>query len=203
MTFGEILKELRKKKGLTQVQFAEIFNISKGTIAMWEINRRQPDKDTLSALADYFKVSVDYLLGREEKSPVLMDEVDLDDHYAVPLLGSVVAGIPIEAQENLEGYIYISYRPKEEYFALRVHGESMRNAGIFDGSVVVCHKQETAENGEIVVAMLNGEQTVKRFKLLRNNVVLMPENPDYDPIFVTERDELLILGKVMEVRVKF
>ena len=168
MTFGEILKELRKKKGLTQVQFAEIFNISKGTIAMWEINQRQPDKDTLSALADYFKVSVDYLLGREEKSPVLMDEVDLDDHYAVPLLGSVVAGIPIEAQENLEGYIYISYRPKEEYFA-----------------------------------MLNGEQTVKRFKLLRNNVVLMPENPDYDPIFVTERDELLILGKVMEVRVKF
>ena len=64
MTFGEILKELRKKKGLTQVQFAEIFNISKGTIAMWEINQRQPDKDTLSALADYFKVSVDYLLGR-------------------------------------------------------------------------------------------------------------------------------------------
>ena len=54
MTFGEILKELRKKKGLTQVQFAEIFNISKGTIPMWEINQRQPDKDTLSALADYF-----------------------------------------------------------------------------------------------------------------------------------------------------
>lgn len=186
----------KKSNKMTIAEIAEKAGLPKGTVQnIFAGYVPSPRLDTVQA--------IERALGLNEKRPVLQDEVELDDLYAVPLLGSVVAGIPIEAQENLEGYIYISYRPKEEYFALRVHGESMRNAGIFDGSVVVCHKQETAENGEIVVAMLNGEQTVKRFKLLRNNVVLMPENPDYDPIFVTERDELLILGKVMEVRVKF
>lgn len=192
----ELWRAKKKQLGLTNKEIAEAAQLPLRTVEQVMCGTvRSPRLDTVQA--------IERALGLNEKRPVLQDEVDLDDLYAVPLLGSVVAGIPIEAQENLEGYIYISYRPKEEYFALRVHGESMRNAGIFDGSVVVCHKQETAENGEIVVAMLNGEQTVKRFKLLRNNVVLMPENPDYDPIFVTERDELLILGKVMEVRVKF
>lgn len=192
----DIWRARKKELGLKNKEIAEKANLPLRTVEQVMCGTvKSPRLDTVEA--------IERALGLNEKRPVLMDEVDLDDLYAVPLLGSVVAGIPIEAQENLEGYIYISYRPKEEYFALRVHGESMRNAGIFDGSVVVCHKQETAENGEIVVAMLNGEQTVKRFKLLRNNVVLMPENPDYDPIFVTERDELLILGKVMEVRVKF
>ena len=111
------------------------------------------------------------------------------------------AGVPIEAQQNLEAYIYISHRPAEEYFALRVHGDSMKNVGIFDKSVLVCHKQEVAENGEIVVAMLNGEQTVKRYKVHGNNIFLMPENPDYLPRPVTPTDELLILGKVVEIRV--
>ena len=136
-----------------------------------------------------------------KNAPVIQDEVDLDDNYLVPLLGSVVAGVPIEAQQNIDAYIYISHRPAEEYFALRVHGDSMKNVGIFDKSVLVCHKQETAENGEIVVAMLNGEQTVKRYKVHGNNIFLMPENSDYLPIPVTPTDELLILGKVVEIRV--
>lgn len=90
--------------------------------------------------------------------------------------------------------------PKEEYFALRVHGESMKNAGILDKSILIVHKQETAECNDIVVAMLNREQTVKRFKRYGDNIFLMPENPDFEPIPVTPNDELIILGKVVEVR---
>lgn len=197
------LRELRKAKGLTTTELGKIIGCSNPTITNYELGNRKPDPDTLKKLADYFEVSVDYLLGRKEKSPVLKDEVELNDLYPIPLLGEVVAGVPIEAQENLEGYIYISYRPSEEYFALRVHGDSMKNAGIFNGSVVVCHKQSDAENGEVVVAMLNGEQTVKRFKQIGDSIFLMPENPDFEPIVVAPKDELLILGKVVEVRVTF
>ena len=70
MTTGKLIKELRNSKNLTQAEFAKIFKISNGTIAMWETDKRQPDSDTLKKLADYFGVSVDYLLGREEKKTV-------------------------------------------------------------------------------------------------------------------------------------
>lgn len=200
MTFGERLKELRREKRLTQIQFAEAFQISNGTIGMWETNKRQPDQSTLVKLATFFGVTTDYLLGREEKK-LINNEVELNDLYPVPLLGKVVAGVPIESQENLEGYIYISYKPKENYFALRVQGDSMINAGIRDKSILVVHKQTYAENGEIVVAMLNGESTVKRFKIFGNDIFLMPENPAFEPIHVQKNDDFLILGKVIEVRI--
>ena len=135
-----------------------------------------------------------------KNDPVIIDEVELDDDAPIPLLGSVAAGVPIESQEDIEGYIYVSYRPKSEYFAVRVHGDSMINAGIPDNGILVVHKQECAESGEIVVAMLNKEQTVKRFKIIGTQMFLMPENPAYDPIPILERDELIILGKVVEVR---
>lgn len=200
MTFGERLKELRREKRLTQIQFAEAFQISNGTIGMWETNKRQPDQSTLVKLATFFNVTTDYLLGREEKK-LIDNEVELNDLYPIPLLGKVVAGIPIESQENLEGCIYISYKPKENYFALRVQGDSMINAGIRDKSILVVHKQTYAENGEIIVAMLNGESTVKRFKIFGDNIFLMPENPAFEPIPIQKNDDFLILGKVIEVRI--
>ena len=122
------------------------------------------------------------------------------DIYAIPLLGRVVAGKPLESQENLEGYIYIGYSPKEEYFALRVNGDSMINAGIRDRSVLVVHKQSYAQSGDIVVALINGEATVKRFKMYNENIFLMPENPDFEPIPVLKGSDFLILGKVVEIR---
>lgn len=190
------------------MKLCKILNISQPSLSAYEVGLYEPDTETLKKIADYFNVSIDYLLGRE--LPVYhadnslkfnLDEVELQDYYPVPLLGRVVAGVPIEAQENLEGYIYVSFRPSEEYFALRVHGDSMKNVGINDKAIIVCHKQETAESGEIVVAMLNGEQTVKRYKLHGGAVFLMPENSDYLPIPVTPADDFLILGKVVEIRI--
>lgn len=195
----ERLRELRLKRGLTTTQLGDAVGCSNPTITNYELGNRKPDPEMLIKLANFFKVSVDFLLGIE-KLPPLENEVELNDFYRIPLLGSVVAGMPIEAQENLEGYIYISYRPKEEYFALRVHGDSMKNVGINDKCVIVCHKQEIAENGDIVVAMLNGEQTVKRFKLYGDTVFLMPENSEYEPIPISPTDDFLILGKVVEAR---
>lgn len=186
------IKEELKNRGWKYEDLSQQSKIPMSTILkVLSGHTANPRVDTMQAIENALEI---------KNPPTIKDEVELDDMYPIPLLGQVVAGVPIEAQENLEGYIYISFRPKEEYFAVRVHGDSMKNVGIVEGSILVVHKQETANNGDIVVAMLNKEQTVKRFKVYGENLFLMPENNDYEPIPVTEKDELIILGKVVEVR---
>lgn len=194
----ELWKRLKKEQHLTFDALAEKSNIPKRTLEdIFGGKTTDPRSTTVAAIERALGVD------KIKKDPVIQDEVEIDDMYPIPLLGRVVAGKPINEQEDLEGYIYVKYRPKDEYFAVHVYGDSMINAGILDGSIIICHKQETAECGDIVVAMLNGEQTVKRFKLIGDTCFLMPENPRYDPIPVTKDDELLILGKVVEMRFSF
>ena len=115
----------------------------------------------------------------------------------VPVVGNVAAGTPILAQECIEDYISFDTNGKDgEYFALRVRGESMLNAGILPGDLVVVHQQKEAHNGEIVVALLEDEATVKRLNRKNGEVWLMPENPDYQPI---DGRRATILGKVSAV----
>ncbi len=123
----------------------------------------------------------------------------------VPLLGRVQAGTPHTAIEHVEGYLPTdgSY-PSEELFALTVQGMSMSGAGIFPGDVVLVRQQHTAESGEIVVALVDDEATVKRLRLVEDQesgasprVELHPENPEFDVIVP---ESVVILGKVVEVR---
>ena len=115
----------------------------------------------------------------------------------VPVVGNVAAGTPILAQECIEDYISFDTGGKDgEYFALRVRGESMLNAGILPGDLVVVHQQREAHNGEIVVALLEDEATVKRLHRKNGEVWLMPENPAYQPI---DGRQASILGKVAAV----
>jgi repressor LexA len=120
--------------------------------------------------------------------------------HLVPLLGRVPAGPLDLATEDLEGYLPIqSHRPADDLFGLRVRGESMTGAGILPGDMVVVRRQSTADSGDIVVALIGGEATVKRLRIRRNRVELHPENPDFEPIIPDPR-ELTLLGKVIEVR---
>ena len=112
----------------------------------------------------------------------------------IPVVGVVTAGQPILAVENIEGYI--PWDGQAGCFALRVRGDSMINAGILSGDKVVVRPQNTAENGEIVVALLDDSATVKRFQKTGGRVGLLPENPDYEPIDGTHAT---ILGKVKAV----
>ena len=112
----------------------------------------------------------------------------------IPVVGVVTAGLPILAVENIEGYI--PWDGQANCFALRVRGDSMINAGILSGDKVVVRPQSTAENGEIVVALLDDSATVKRFQKKGGRVWLLPENPDYEPIDGTHAT---ILGKVKAV----
>jgi len=116
----------------------------------------------------------------------------------LPVLGRVTAGQPILAAENFEEMLPVPWDMirGDEGFILKVRGDSMVGAGILDGDHVVVRKQETAENGDIVVALLEDEVTVKRFFKEKNNVRLQPENPDYEPIIARD---VQILGKVTAV----
>ncbi len=115
----------------------------------------------------------------------------------VPIVGDVAAGSPILAQECIEDYLAFDTGGRsDEYFALRVRGDSMIKAGILSGDLVVVHRAQTARNGEIVVALLEDEATVKRFQRQGSQIWLLPENDDYSPIDGTYCQ---ILGKVAAV----
>ena len=115
----------------------------------------------------------------------------------VPIVGNVAAGSPILAEECIEDYLTFDTGGRAgEYFALRVRGESMLNAGILPGDLVVVRRQQVANNGEIVVAMIDNEATVKRFSRQNGHIWLLPENDAYSPIDGTYAQ---ILGKVAAV----
>jgi len=120
------------------------------------------------------------------------------DMVQVPVVGRVTAGIPITATENIEDYIPLPQAMigSGEHFILSVRGESMIEAGIFDGDYVIVRQQSTADNGDIVIAMIDDEATVKRFYKENGVFRLQPENPTMEPIIVPE---LSILGKVVSL----
>jgi repressor LexA len=120
----------------------------------------------------------------------------------VPVLGTVQAGALTTAMEEPDGG-YISVKPKtetNELFALRVRGESMKEAGIFSGDIVIVRRQQTAQNGDTVVALIDDEATVKTLRFINGLPQLHPENPDFEPIVPQSGDSFMILGKVIEVR---
>ncbi|HUX60118.1 MAG TPA: transcriptional repressor LexA [Ignavibacteriaceae bacterium] len=120
----------------------------------------------------------------------------------IPIVGRVAAGIPMLATENIEGNIVIdsSYlRNSDDCFGLRVKGDSMINAGIFEGDILIVRQSKQANNGEIVVALLDDEATVKRYEKKNDRIRLLPENSAFQPIEVNESKEFSIIGKVAGV----
>lgn len=143
------------------------------------------------------------LLHRDAMKPRAMEVIG-DPNFvrnattAIPVVGRVTAGQPILAEENVDEYIPIpdAMLGDGEHFILLVKGESMIQAGIMDGDYVVVRKQQEANNGDIVVAMIEDSATVKRFYKEHGHFRLQPENPTMDPIYT---DEVTILGKVVSL----
>jgi len=124
------------------------------------------------------------------------------DLVSIPLLGRIAAGTPLLAEENVLGQLKVDQKVAStgRCFALRVNGDSMQNAAIRDQDTVIVRQQPVAENGDIVVAMRNGEATVKRLSICGHEIELRPENPDYEPIPINPDDDFRILGKVVGVQ---
>ena len=143
--------------------------------------------------------------GYIERDPLMKRTVRIKGFdtkaYHVPLVGTVTAGQPILAVESIEDYIPVPVKNKgKNMFALKVRGDSMINAGILDGDMVIVEKTPVASNGEIVVALIGDEATVKRFYKEKGHFRLQPENDIYEPIIVKE---VMILGKVNMVIRKY
>ena len=132
---------------------------------------------------------------------ISINDENLPKQDQVPVVGNVAAGSPILAQECIEDYLtFDTDGLTGEHFALRVRGESMLYAGILPDDLVIVHQQQDARNGEIVVAMIEDEATVKTLQRKNGHTLLLPENPDYEPI---DGDHAEILGKVVAVVRKY
>jgi len=135
-----------------------------------------------------------------KKAKIHFDFVRTNAHVTVPLVGRIAAGLPTLAVENIEGSIAVdrSFLPGGDVFSLKVEGESMKDSGIFDGDYVLARVQSIAEKGDIVVAVIGEEATVKRYVPQRNRVKLEPANPAFKPIVVDRKSpEFRIAGKVI------
>lgn len=201
--FKDELKKLRLQKGWTQEKLAEIMNVGKSTISMYENGNRTPDFETLEEIADIFNVDLNRF------STVNNTHQMASTGIVIPVLGYVRAGIPIEAVEEILDYEEISrdMARQGEYFGLSIKGDSMEPK-ISEGDVVIVRRQETVENGEYAVVLVNGnDATVKKFYKLENGIKLLSTNPSYDPFFYTIDEvnslPVKVVGKVVELRAKF
>jgi repressor LexA len=196
-------------KPLTRRQ-TEVLDFIRGYISG---NKYPP---TIREISDHFTISVkgayDHVKALEKKEWIRCDtnrsraievlgssdEFGDDPVVSVPLLGTVAAGTPLLAEENYEGSVSVprSLLGNKRYFAVNVHGDSMIGAGIMDGDTAIIAQQPVAENGEIVVAMVEEAVTLKRFYREHNRIQLKSENPAYPPIYTREAR---ILGKLAHI----
>ena len=160
---------------------------------------------SLKAIQDHFTALTKkgYLLKDEKRSRSLKVLGNVtkkaNKGYKIPVLGSVAAGKPIFCEEDYENTIYLSepfVRPGNSYFALHVRGSSMINAGIIDGDLAIIKQQATAEDGDIVVAIIDDSVTLKRFFREPTRVRLQAENPDFNPIYC---QDVKVLGKLSHI----
>ena len=189
-------------KGLTDRQ-KEVLDFIKSYITT---NRYPP---SIREMAEHLHISVkgayDHLKALEKKQYIhcnlnrsraitVLDE-EWDHYEEIPILGMVAAGSPLFAEENMEGSIKLpqGYLRSGKHFALRVKGDSMKDAGILEGDITVIRHQNTADNGDIVVALVDEAVTLKRFYLEKNRVQLKSENPEYSPIY---SQNVRVLGKL-------
>lgn len=201
------IAELRKTANISQAKLGKIIGVAQNTVCNWENGNREPDQVSLNKIADYFNVSVDYLLGRQ----TVMDgpAPSVPGSKWIPVLGAVAAGVPIEAIEDIEDYEEISpeMAASGDYFALRIKGDSMEPR-IHTGDVVIVRRQSDCETGDMAVVLVNGDEaTVKRIKKRPEGLMLIPNNPAYEPMFYSAEEvvklPVQILGKVVELRAKF
>lgn len=174
------LKNAITESGLSFSQLEKKTGIPKSTLQRWASGQiKRIPVDDIVTIADAIGISAKYIMGWEQPKTAIPAT------GVVPILGTIPAGYPVFAEEDIIGYQVAPVPNTDDYFFLRVKGDSMINKGIMDGCLVLIHKQETAENGQIVACRINGDEaTLKIFTQTNETVVLMPANASYNPIIV-------------------
>lgn len=198
------LKSLRKKMGVNQQDIADYLNMSRISYLRYENGQQDPSTETLSKLADYFSVSVDYLLGIDD-SPQRATKFRW-----IPLREGLPAGPLSETDDFIIGYVEVPQDryPDIELEAVKVKGDSMAPR-IMDGDIVIFRPQSSAKTGDIVIVRINGnEYTLKKFKKVDHGIMLVPNNlANYEPMFYSSKQvkdlPVEIIGVVVELRSQF
>lgn len=203
---GKRLKMLREEKGLTQKDLAEKLSLTPKAISFYELGSREPSGDALIRMAHILGTTTDYLLGNSTTKEA---DQKVGRGVRIPVLGRVVAGIPIEAVEEILDYEEITpeLAASGEFFALKIRGHSMEPR-MMEGDVVIVRRQDDVESGDVAIVLVNGnEATVKRVKKQEDGITLIANNISvYEPHYYSNKEieelPVRILGKVVELRGK-
>ncbi len=201
-------EQLLRANDTTAYRVSQATGICASTFADWKKGRSAPKLEKMKKIADHFGVSLDYLLGsRAGRESEIAGYASVKARRMVPIIGEIRAGSPIITNETLLGREFADVDDVDEYFYLQVCGDSMKNIGMVNGSLVLFRKQQYAEDGDVVACLVGGEcATVKRFRRMHKNIYLIPENEEYQPIKLTTDDfeagEARILGVAKEVKIK-
>lgn len=198
------IKLLRTAAGIKQSDLASAISVSPAALSGYETGKYEADNGTYLKIANYFNVSLDYLLGFSD-----IKKTGSSDAMTIPVLGDVAAGIPIEAITDIVDYeeVDAALAATGEFFGLRIKGDSMEPR-MMAGDVVIVRQQDTAETGDTVVVLVNGDSaTVKKIKYGPDGITLLPTNPAHDVQFYSaadvERLPVRVIGRVVELRAKY
>lgn len=212
-SIGKRIKICREALGLTQAELAKKVGYkSNTTINKIELDINDIPLSKVKEFAKALNTTTAYLMGWEEdeKQPKKDNSTRLRKKgVKIPVLGEVIAGVPIEAIEDILDYEEITEEmaAKGEHFALKVKGDSMEPV-FYAEDIVIVRQQPTADSGDIVIALVNGdESTIKKLKLTDDGLMLIPANPAYEPMYYTRKQidslPVSIIGKVVELRRSF
>ena len=199
---GKRIRDKREETGMTMEQLGKLLGVNKSTIKRYEDGETKSIKlAVLEKIAAIFGTTTSYLYyGNTDTHPASTPVKKLSK---IPVLGLIRAGSPIIANEEILGYTFIDENDPENYFALKVTGDSMNAARIYEGDVVICRKQSFVENGQIAVVLIDNEDaTVKRFYSDGDTVRLEPQstNPENHTIILNSKENRFeILGRVVKV----
>ena len=197
----ELVKKLTAEQNMSMSELARRVGIAKSAISRYFNGTRELPLNKIGDFASVLHTTPDYLLGMEDKQP--------PQGLKIPVLGTVAAGIPISAVEDILDYEEVpqSWQNQGEFFGLRIKGDSMK-PDINNGDTVIVKQQSTANNGEVVIALVNGDDaTCKKFEKLDNGIMLISNNSEYSPMYFSNEEVItkpvVIIGKVVELRRKF
>lgn len=209
MEIKDILSQRRKELNMTMKQVADKVGVSEGTISRWESGKiADMRRDKIMAYAQALNISPAIIMGWDNVDSSSTSE-SIHAGKRIPVLGSVAAGIPIDAIEDVLDWEDISEDMAKtgEFFGLRIKGDSMQPR-IVEGDVVIVRQQSDADSGDVVIVQVNGDKaTCKRLAKYSSGISLISFNPTYEPMnYTNEQIEQLpvtIIGKVVENRQKY
>ena len=222
-TSTERINQIMKEKKLRQIDvlnlakpFQQKYNIkfSKSHLSQYVNGKSNPDNEKIFLLSKIFGVTEAWLLGYNVPRYERLEETKINasltpQSLKIPVLGTVAAGIPISAVEDILDYeeIPLTWQNQGEFFGLRIKGDSMK-PDINNGDIVIVKQQSTAYNGDVVIALVNGDDvTCKKFEKLDNGIMLISNNSEYSPMYFSNEEvvtkPVVIIGRVVELRRKF